>query len=106
MATLRWMGASEAEVRVVEGTYEKTTARLTVGEGALDELGVKTGLRRGSVVSPLLSIIAVMDLTSRKTTMKDSMNKLLYADDLVLVANDKQELQETLWEWNGFVTRH
>ncbi len=25
MATLRWMGIPEAEVRMVEGTYEKTT---------------------------------------------------------------------------------
>ena len=27
MATLRWMGVPEAEVRMVEGTYEKITAR-------------------------------------------------------------------------------
>ena len=26
MATLRWMGVPEAEVRMVEDTYEKTTA--------------------------------------------------------------------------------
>ena len=34
MATLRWMGVPEAEVRMVEVTYEKTTARVVVGEGA------------------------------------------------------------------------
>ena len=28
MAKVRWMGASEAEVSLVEGTYEKTTARV------------------------------------------------------------------------------
>ena len=33
--------------------------------------------------------------------MKDAMRKLLYADDLTLVASGKQELQETLEEWNG-----
>ena len=38
--------------------------------------------------------------------MKDAMKKLLYADDLALVANGKQELQETLEEWNGLFTRH
>ena len=27
MAALRWMGVTEAEVRMVDGTYEKTTAR-------------------------------------------------------------------------------
>ena len=64
-----------------------------MGEVALEEFDVKIGLR-GSVLSSRLSIIAVLDLTSRRTIMKDAMNKLLYADDLV--ANGKQELQETL----------
>ena len=34
MATLRWMGVPEAEVRTVEGMYEKTTAIVVVREGA------------------------------------------------------------------------
>ena len=38
--------------------------------------------------------------------MKDALKKLLYADDLALVANGKQELQETLEEWNGLFARH
>ena len=32
MATLRWMEVPEAEVRMVEGMYEKTTARVVVRE--------------------------------------------------------------------------
>ena len=102
MATLRWMGLPEAEVRMVEGTYEKTTARVVVGEGALEEFDVTIGLRQGSVVSPLL-FIAVLDLISRKPVVKDAMKKLLYADDLALVANGKHEILE---EWNGLFTRH
>ena len=65
---------------------------MSAGEVALEEFDVKIGLR-GSVLSPLLSIIAILDLTNRKTIMKDAMNTLLYADDLVLVANGKEELQ-------------
>ena len=60
---------------------------------------------QGSVLSPLL-FIAVLNLINRKTVVKDAMKKLLYADGLVLVANDKHELQETLEEWNGLFTRH
>ena len=105
MATLRWTGVPEAEVRMVGGTYEKTTARVVVGEGASDEFEVKIGLRQGSVLSPLL-IIAVLDLINRKTVVKDAMKKLLYADNLALVAIGKQELQETLEEWNWLFTRH
>ena len=96
---LQWMGVPEAEVRMVEGTHEKTTARVVVGEGASDEFEVNIGLRQGSVQNPLL-FIAVLDLINRKTVVKDAMKKLLYADDLALVANYKQELQETLEEWN------
>ena len=102
MATLRWMGVPVAEVRMVEGTYEKTTARVVVGEGASEEFGVKIGLRQGSVLSPLL-FIAVLDLISSNTVVKDAMKKLLYADDLALVANGKQELQETNGEVERFV---
>ena len=38
--------------------------------------------------------------------LKDAMKKLLYGDDLALVANGKHELQETLEKWNGLFTRH
>ena len=86
MATLRWMGAPEAEVRMVEGTYEKTTARVVVGEGASVEFEVKIGLRQGIVLSPLL-YMAILDLISRNTVVKEAMKKFLYADDLALVAN-------------------
>ena len=57
------------------------------------------------MLSPLL-FIAVLDLISSKTVVKDAMKKLLYADDLALVANGKHELQETMEEWNGLFTKH
>ena len=34
------------------------------------------------------------------------MKNLLYAADLSLVANGKQELQETMEEWNGLFIKH
>ena len=74
MVTLRWMGVRKAEVRM--------------GEGSPKEFEVKIGLRQGSVLSPLL-FIAVLDLISRNTVMKDAMKKLHYAEDLALVANGK-----------------
>ena len=35
MVMLRWMGASEAEVRMVESTYEMTTAKSVGGRGRI-----------------------------------------------------------------------
>ena len=100
MATLWWMGVPEAEVRMVEGTCQKTTARVVVGEGSSEEFEVKIGLRQGSVLCPLL-FTALLDLISRKTVTKDAMKKLLYEDDLALVANGKQALQESLESGTG-----
>ena len=66
MATLRWMGVPEAEVRMVEGTYEKTTARVVVGEGASEEFEVKIGLRQGSVCPQgAFSMTAMLDESNR-----------------------------------------
>ncbi len=53
---------------MVEGMYEKTTARVVVGEGSSEEFEVKIGLRQGSVLSPLL-FISVLDLISRNTVL-------------------------------------
>ena len=100
MATLRWMGVPEADVRMVEGMCEKTTARVLVGEGASEVIDVNIGLRQGTVLSPML-FISVLDLVSRNTVMKDVAKKLLYADDLALLANGKQEIME---EKNGLFT--
>ena len=49
----------------------------------MEEFEVKIGLSKGSVLSPLLSV-ALLDLISRKTVVKDAMNNLLYVDDLAL----------------------
>ena len=57
------------------------------------------------MLSPLF-FKAVLDLISRMTLMKDAMKKLLYAEDLALVANGKQELHETLEGWNVLFIKH
>ena len=40
MATLRWMGAPESEVRMVETMYENIKGRVVVGSGMSNEFQV------------------------------------------------------------------
>ena len=47
---------------MVEDTYEKTTARVVVGEGASEEFEVKIGLRPSSVLSTLLFMADIVPL--------------------------------------------
>ena len=70
LATLRWMGAPESEVRMVEAMYENTKGRVVVGSGMSNEFQVNIGLRQGSALSPLLFIL-VMEPISRKTSTTD-----------------------------------
>ena len=104
-ATLRWMGVPEAEVRLVEGIYDGTKARVVVDSGLSSEFGVGIGLRQGSALSPLLFIM-VMELISRKASTKSPLRKMLYADDLAVVMDSKEELQMALSEWKELFERH
>ncbi len=57
---------------MVEGTYEKTTARVVVAEGASDEFEVKIGLRQGSVLTLLVDAIHnASDLRCHECTLLD-----------------------------------
>ena len=47
MATLRWMGAPESEIKIVEAMYEDTKARVVVGSGMSKEFQVNIVLRQG-----------------------------------------------------------
>ena len=48
----------------------------------------------------------VMEVISRKVSTMDILRKLLYADDLAVVMESKQELQEVLVEWKDLFERH
>ena len=84
---------------MVEATYEQTNRC-----GMSEQFSVNIGLRQGSALSPLLFIV-VMELISRKVSMKYISRKLLYADDLAIVAEDK-ELNESLEEWKEAFKHH
>ena len=48
----------------------------------------------------------VLALISRKISTKDVLRKMMYADDLAIIAESKQDLQEVLEEWKGVFKKH
>ena len=97
IGTLGWMGVPEAEVRMVEGTYEDTKSRVLCGPGVSTESKVNVGLTQGSALIPLL-FIAVVELISRQICTKHILRKLLYAYGLAVIADWEANLQEQLIE--------
>jgi hypothetical protein len=94
---LRKKGVDEWLVNVIKSMYEnvRTTVKLQEGESA--EFEVKVGVHQGSVLSPLLFII-VMDALSSE--FREGLPwELLYADDLVLIAEGETELLEKIRKW-------
>ena len=73
--------------------------------GISEEFMVDVGLRQGSALSPPLFIAAV-EVISRKASTRDILRKLLYADDLAVVADSEANLQERLVDWKETFGKH
>jgi len=58
---------------------------------------VKVALHQGSVLSPLL-IVIVMEMISRELRA-GLLLELLYADDLILMAESEESLHEKVVQW-------
>ena len=90
---------------VAEMYHENTKGRVVVGSGMSNEFLVNIGLSQGCGLSPLLFIL-VMELISRKISATDPLGKIMYADDLVIVAEHREEWQGALEEWNEMFKKH
>ena len=78
------LGVEEWLVRVVKSLYENARRGVRVNDTFSDEFEVKVGVHQGSVLSPLLFIM-VLEALSLEFRLGCKW-ELLYADDLVLIA--------------------
>ena len=69
MATLRWMGVPEAEVRMVECTYEETKYRVVCGQGISEDINVHTTLLEGLFFLQILTILYYVQFPHNECSM-------------------------------------
>src|SRR5580658_3871439 len=74
--------------------YDGSTTALKLKKGLSERLEFKVGVHQGSVLSPLLFIIVLEALTRK--CRKGLPYELLFADDLILMAESKDLLLERL----------
>ena len=96
---MRVVGVPEWIIKVVQAMYSGAKSRVRVNDSYSDEFEVKVGVHQGSVLSPLLFII-VLEALSREFRTGCPW-ELLYADDLVIIAESLEELVVKLKLWKG-----
>ena len=96
---LRSLGVEEWAVRVIQGMYSNARSRVRVNGRYSMEFGVGVGVHQGSVLSPLLFIL-VLEALSREFRTGVPW-ELLYADDLVVIADSLEECVTKLRAWKA-----
>ena len=89
---MRKKGLSEVIVRAGMSLYDGGKTRVRVGSAYSEKFEVKVGVHQGSVLSPLLFAIVVDVIT--ENARRGVVNELLYADDLVIMSEDMEDLKE------------
>jgi len=94
---LRELGVDEWLVNAIMATYTGVTTAVRLNGMESTDFEVKVGVHQGSVLSPLLFIV-VLEALSR--TFRVGLPwELLYADDLVLIAETEEKLLDMLKRW-------
>ena len=84
-------------VSVIKAMYEDSSTKVRMNGRESKAFNVRVGVHQGSVLGPLLFII-VLEALSREFRVGLPM-ELLYADDLVLIAETKELLLEKVRNW-------
>src|SRR3989441_1602792 len=94
---LRHVGVEKWMVNVIKSLYEGVTTAVKRNGEESESFEVKVGVHQGSVLSPILFNIAMQAIADN--FKKGLPWDLLYADDLVLLAESKAELEKRLLVW-------
>ena len=84
-------------VGAVMSLYDGAKTRVRVGCAYSKEFKTKMAVHQGSVLWPLLFAIVVDIIT--KNARRGMVNKLPYADSLVLLSETMVDLKESFWNW-------
>ena len=100
---MRKKGIPEALFRAVMSLYKGAMTKVKVGTHLSDEIKANVGVHLGSALSPLLFAIVIDVVTNE--IREGMLQEILYADDIVLIAESMAELQETFYIWKSALER-
>lgn len=93
-------------IKLVEDIYTRNKIEARVNSELTDPIDVTTGIRQGDSLSPLLFNIILDEIIKQVKTKRGyrmgnrEIQILCYADDTVLIAEDEDDLQRLLHQFN------
>ena len=94
---LRESGVVERLISVIKSNYDRAMTAVIIGASEKKKFPVRVVVHQGSVLNPFLFII-VLEALSKKFR-KGLPYELLYADDLVLMAESEELLVKKIERW-------
>lgn len=105
---LRKKGIKEKLIRRLEKIYERTEMVVRTNQSYMESFRTRKGVRQGYVVSPLLFNL-YMEIEERMENRRiggvniGTTRNLVYADDIVLVANNKEAMLDMMGIFKKFL---
>ena len=100
---LRRQMVPERLIKLVMALYENSKSKVKAPAGISEEFSIRVGVHQGSALSPLLFIVVMQEAT--KEARREGLKELLYADDLVLMAESEEEAVEKFRTWKREMER-
>ena len=100
---LNRLGCNKKIIKLIKALYKNTKTRFKINNTYTNWIRSNRGVRQGCVLSPLLFALVMEELICRikklnggVTIGNKKLSLLLYADDVIIIANSKKELEEAL----------
>ena len=97
---LSCLGLSTKMIRILQATYNNSNCRIFDGTSFSDPFPIEVGVKQGCILSPILFSLFLNDLVDNLpfgiTVAGVNVKILLYADDIVVLADSVEDLQKMI----------
>ena len=100
---LRRQHVPEQLIQLVMCLYAGSRSKVCAAGGTSEWFDIGVGVHQGSTLSPLLFVLILEEVS--RDIRKGGVGEMLYADDLVLTADSRQEVEGMMVQWKEAMER-